>query len=253
MATAILIPAKDEASSIASTISRWRSYLPHAHIYVGDNGSQDGTARIAWAMGATVISEPKPGKGRMVRALLHAVDADVYVMVDGDDTYQPTAESIRLQEGMVQRNVYWFSTGERVLSSGNTRPLHLLGNFLFNCLFIGRSKVTRDCLSGLRIFNRQFAQTFPLLSNEFELEMEMTVFASKAARQCTAFSTNYAARNEDNSKSKLRAFSDGAKIFAMYLQSALGLPVRRLAHKPQASTATIAALIVSTFLFFSIQ
>ena len=219
-AIAVLIPCHDEEAAIGQVIDDFRAQLPVASIVVFDNNSTDRTAQIARAHGATVFREPRQGKGFVVEAMLDKVQADFYVMVDGDDTY-PAGCVHNLLEPVMQ-GLADMAVGARQAegSSQAFRPLHVAGNNLVRGLInmIFHSKLT-DILSGYRAFNRRFARTVPVVSAGFEIETELTVQALYHRLTVVEVPVPYRARPEGG-RSKLRTFRDGArvlwKIFSLF-------------------------------------
>ena len=216
---AVLIPCYNEAVTIAKVVDDFRRTLPDADIYVYDNNSSDGTGAIAAEHGATVRQEPRQGKGHVVRQMLRDVDADFYVMVDGDDTYPAEAaiELIRpLAEGRADMVV-----GDR-LSNGtygeeNDRAFHGFGNDLVRVLikWIYGFRFS-DVMTGYRSFNRVFAKTMPVLSPGFEIETELSIHAVDKGWRIAEVPIDYRDRPE-GSESKLSTFSDGFKVLKMIM------------------------------------
>ena len=208
---AVLLPCYNEQAAIARTIAGFRAALPEAAIYVYDNNSRDGTVAEAAKAGAIVRSERMQGKGHVVRRMFADVDADIYLMADGDLTYDPAAapEMVRLllddQLDMV--------VGTRQHEAKDAyRGGHVLGNRLFTSLLarlFGRS--FSDIFSGYRAFSRRFVKSFPVLSEGFEIETEMSVHALELRMPVGEVATAYGARPE-GSESKLSTFSDGWRI-----------------------------------------
>lgn len=210
---AVLLPCHDEAASITATIQRFRRALPSAEIYVYDNASTDGTAAIAGNAGATVRHEAMRGKGHVLRRMFSDIDADVYVIADGDDTYEAEvapAMIARLIEDRLDMVI-----GIRRGVHGNAhRAGHAIGNLLFNAIYrrlFGHGFT--DIFSGYRVFSRRFVKSFPALSGGFEVETEISVYASQLRMPVAEIDTHYAARAED-SRSKLRTVRDGARILS---------------------------------------
>ena len=173
---AVLIPCHNEELTIGKVIDDFRSQLPQADIYVFNNCSTDATAKIALSKDVTVINEPRKGKGFVVESMFSSIDADVYVMVDGDDTY-PASVVCELIEP-IQQNRADCVVGARLtsFSKESFRPLHVLGNNLVRILvnWIGKADLT-DIMSGYRSFNRKVVRTIPVVSAGFEVETEMTL------------------------------------------------------------------------------
>lgn len=211
---AILIPCYNEAVSIAKVIEDFRIELPEANIYVYDNNSTDNTIEIAQKHGAIVKKEPRQGKGNVVRRMFREVEADIYIMIDGDDTY-PASYVHKLIEP-VKSGQADMSVGDRHSSGAyknkNTRPLHNFGNHLvkqsINVLF---DADLHDIMSGYRVFNRKFVKNMAVNSNGFEIETEMTIHSLDKKFILVELPVDYKERNE-GSYSKLNTFSDGTKI-----------------------------------------
>ncbi|WP_139653435.1 glycosyltransferase family 2 protein [Raoultibacter phocaeensis] len=211
---AVLIPCYNEAVTIGKVVDDFKRELPGAEVYVYDNNSSDGTADIARAHGATVRMEPRQGKGNVVRQMLRDVDADCYVMVDGDDTYP--AEAARALAAPVLADEADMVVGDR-LSNGtygqeNDRAFHGFGNDLVRALikWIYGFEYS-DVMTGYRAFNRVFAKTMPVLSPSFEIETELSIHAVDKRWRVAEVPVAYRDRPE-GSESKLDTFSDGAKV-----------------------------------------
>lgn len=214
---AVLIPCYNEAQTIAKVVDDFHRILPYATIWVYDNNSSDNTAHIARAHGAIVVHEPRQGKGNVVRQMLRDIDADYYLMVDGDDTYPPEAAPellAPLLSGEADHVV-----GDR-LSNGsygneNDRAFHGLGNDLVRKLIkILYRFEFNDVMTGYRAFNRPFAKTLPVLSPGFEIETELSIHAVDKRWRIAQVPIEYRDRPE-GSESKLNTFSDGAKVLRM--------------------------------------
>ncbi|MBX6353457.1 MAG: glycosyltransferase [Thermoflavifilum sp.] len=214
MRIAVLIPCYNESLTIAKVVSDFRQALPDADIYVYDNNSTDGTDDIARKAGAIVRRETRQGKGNVVRRMFREVEADLFVLVDGDDTY-PAEQVHRLLEP-VARGEADMAIGDR-LSNGsyfeqNKRPFHDLGNRLvrglINRLF---STGLRDIMTGYRVMNRRFVKNFPIASEGFEIETEMTLHALDKRYTIVEVPIDYRDRPE-GSHSKLDTFSDGWRV-----------------------------------------
>ena len=210
---AVLIPCYNEARTIRKVVSDFRRALPEAEVYVYDNNSTDDTAREACAAGAVVRREPVQGKGAVVRRMFREIDADVYLMADGDDTYP--AESARDLVDAVLEQGADMAVGDRLSTTyftENKRPFHNFGNslvrFLLKSLF--RSG-TKDVMTGYRAFSYQFAKTFPVLSTGFQIETEMTVHAADRRMHVVDVPIEYRDRPE-GSVSKLDTTRDGIRV-----------------------------------------
>ncbi len=211
---AVLVPCYNEALTIRSVIEDFRRVLPEADIYVYDNNSRDGTREIAQKAGAIVRTEGRQGKGNVVRRMFSDIDADSYVMVDGDDTYDAAAAA----EGvaLVARNGFDFVNIARVTTATEAyRPGHKFGNVMLTGIvrgFFGRQ--TSDMLSGYKVLSRRFVKSFPAMSHGFETETELTVHALEMRMPMTEVSAPYKER-PDGSTSKLRTFRDGWRILML--------------------------------------
>ncbi len=214
---AVLIPCKDEAITIERVVADFRLELPDADIWVCDNGSTDETAAIAAKAGARVVSEERAGKGNAVRRLFALAEADVYVLVDGDSTYD--ARRIRSMIDCLVSDGLDMVVGRRATEEadqqGAYRRGHQLGNWGFakavSRLF---GYPLQDVFSGYRVFSRQFVRSFPALSTGFEIETELTVHALDLGLPVREIDAPYRARPE-GSRSKLSTYRDGARIFFM--------------------------------------
>lgn len=214
MKTAVLIPCYNEAMTIEKVVADFRRELPDATIYVYDNNSTDSTAEIARLAGAIVKREYRQGKGNVVRSMLRDIDADCYLMVDGDDTYP--AESAREMCRLVEDGAD-MAIGDRLSSTyftENKRPFHNEGNrlvrFLINRIF--HSDI-HDIMTGYRALSRTFAKNFPIISRNFEIETEMTIHALDKNFLIRELKIDYRDRQE-GSHSKLNTYLDGMKVVA---------------------------------------
>ncbi len=212
MRIAIIIPCYDEEKAIGQVVADFRAAIPDAAIYVYDNNSKDQTVAVARAAGAIVHSEPLQGKGNVVRRMFADVDADVYVMVDGDATYH--AASAPEMIALLVANNLDMVVGSRLHSeeAGAFRLGHQFGNrVLTGCVAWLFGNRFDDMLSGYRVFSRRFVKSFPALSHNFEIETELTVHALALRLPVAERPTPYGARPE-GSVSKLRTYRDGARI-----------------------------------------
>lgn len=213
-AIAVLIPCYNEAATIAAVVRDFRTALPEAVIYVFDNNSTDDTPAIAASAGAIVRHEPQQGKGRVIRRMFADIEADIYVLVDGDDTYEAAAAPAMVD--MLRRQSLDMVTGCRVASADKSYPVgHAFGNALITGVvttIFGRR--TRDMLSGYRVFSRRFVKSFPALAAGFETETEFTVHALELKMPIGCHDTVYGERPE-GSESKLSTFRDGSRIALM--------------------------------------
>ena len=208
---AVLLPCYNEETAIAQTIAGFRAALPSATIYVYDNNSRDRTVEVARAAGAVVRSERIQGKGAVVRRMFADIDADIYVMADGDATYD-AASAPGLVARMVEEQLDMV-VGQRVSEAELAyRRGHRFGNAMLTGMLarlFGRS--FSDILSGYRVFSRRFVKSFPVLSVGFEIETEISVHALELKMPCAEVATPYFARPE-GSASKLSTYSDGWRI-----------------------------------------
>ena len=210
---AVLIPCYNEEKTIEKVVSDFKNALPRAEIYVYDNNSTDRTARRARKAGAIVRYEHQQGKGNVVRRMFQEIEADCYVLVDGDDTY-PAESAVDMVRSVFEKKTDMV-VGDRLSStyfSENKRPFHNFGNTVvklsINTLF--RSDVL-DIMTGYRAFSRRFVKTFPILSKGFEIETEMTIHAVSMNLSVDNVVIEYRDRPE-GSESKLNTVSDGIKV-----------------------------------------
>lgn len=212
---AVTIPCYNEAVTIAKVIADFKAALPDADIYVFDNNSTDNTAQIARDAGAIVRSERRQGKGHVVRRIFSDVEADIYLMVDGDDTYDATVANTLIE--LLKRNHVDMVVGTRAdVTKDAGRGGHAFGNKIFNKIY-GRlfGKQFSDIFSGYRVFSRRFVKSFPAVSSGFEIETEMSVHCSQLGISTLERPTRYGIRPDD-SHSKLRTFRDGFRILGMF-------------------------------------
>ena len=208
---AVLLPCYNEEAAIAATVAGFRAALPGATIYVYDNNSRDRTAEVAAAAGAVVRTERQQGKGHVVRRMFADIDADVYVMADGDLTYDPT-RAPQMVDLLVAEQLDMVVGTRRHEEKDAYRGGHVLGNRLFTGLLSGLfGRSFSDIFSGYRVFSRRFVKSFPVLSSGFEIETEMSVHALELRMPVGEVETIYAARPE-GSQSKLSTWSDGWRI-----------------------------------------
>ncbi len=274
---AVLIPCYNEAVAIPRVIAAFRAALPDAGIYAYDNNSADGTAAVAKAAGARVGRERRQGKGHVVRRMFADVDADIFVLVDGDDTYDASAAPAMI--ALLREERLDMVTGTRVGHAAlSARRGHQFGNAVLTGLvsYLFGAEMT-DMLSGYRVFSRRFVKSFPALSGGFEIETELTVHALELALPIGEVPTAYSERPV-GSASKLHTFRDGARILRLILVLvkderplqffsaaglvlllsgfALGIPVvlefLRIGLVPRLPTAILAASLVAlSFLAFA--
>lgn len=211
---AVILPCYNEAAAIGTTVAAFRAALPDARIYVYDNNSRDGTADVARSAGAVVRVERMQGKGHVVRRMFADIDADIYVLADGDATYDASAAP-----AMVAR--LWEEQLDMVVGARQSeaeaayRRGHVLGNRMLTGLLarmFGNS--FSDILSGYRVFSRRFVKSFPVLSAGFEIETEISVHCLELAMPVAEVMTRYGAR-PDGSESKLSTYRDGWRILKM--------------------------------------
>lgn len=212
MKTAVLIPCYNEEPTIGKVVGDFRKILPEAEIYVYDNNSTDNTAVAAEEAGATVRKEPRQGKGNVIRQMLRDIDADCYIMVDGDDTY-PVENAVEMCMAIYEGAD--MVVGDRLSSTyftENKRLFHNEGNmlvrFLINKLF---NSDIHDIMTGYRALSRPFAKNFPVISRGFEIETEMTIHALDKNFLIKEMPVDYRDRKE-NSLSKLNTYKDGIKV-----------------------------------------
>ena len=214
---AVLIPCRNEEATVATVVTSFRQALPGAEIHVFDNNSTDATVARASSAGAATWSETHQGKGHVVRRMFAEVEADVYVLVDGDATYD-AASAPRMVELLREKRldmVVARRTGQEQLAF---RPGHRLGNRLLSATtgFLFGQQLT-DILSGYRVFSRRFVKSFPALSHGFEIETELTVHALQMHLPIAEVATPYFPRPE-GSVSKLNTWSDGLRILGKILR-----------------------------------
>ena len=235
---AVLIPCYNEEKTIKKVVRDWKKELPEATIYVYNNNSTDRTAEIAKEAGAVVRDEYQQGKGNVIRRMFREIDAQCYVMIDGDDTY-PAEFGREMVDKVLERKVDMV-VGDRLSSTyfeENKRPFHNFGNRLvrgtINRLF--RSNI-RDIMTGYRAFSYQFVKTFPVLSKGFEIETEMSIHAVDKNMLVENVIIDYRDR-PDGSESKLNTYSDGAKV----LKTIMGLYKN---YKPMQFFGLLAAILM---------
>lgn len=229
MKIAVLVPCYNEELTIGKVVEDFKKELPEADIYVYDNNSKDNTSKIAEEKGAIVVKEYRQGKGNVVRSMFRDIDADIYIMVDGDDTYP--AEAARDMIQPIINGEADMVIGDR-LSNGtyfqeNKRPFHDFGNNLVKGLIglLFKNEI-RDIMTGYRAFNRYFVKTMPVLSDGFQIETEMSIHALDKKFLLKEIPIDYRDRPE-GSESKLSTFKDGYRVL-----SALGSLFKN--YKPMA-------------------
>ena len=216
LAVAVLVPCFNEEVAIGKVVAGFRAALPRATIYVYDNNSRDGTAAAARAAGAVVRTEPLQGKGNVVRRMFADIEADIYVLVDGDDTYDAAAAPAMIR--LLIENRLDMVNGARVTEiEAAYRPGHRFGNAVLTGIvgWIFGNRVS-DMLSGYRVFSRRFVKSFPALAGGFETETEFTVHALELRMPIGEVPTAYKDRPA-GSTSKLRTWQDGLRILRTIL------------------------------------
>lgn len=216
---AVLIPCYNEAQTIGKVVSDAKAALPEAIIYVYDNNSTDNTAELAKKAGAVVRFEYQQGKGNVIRRMFREIDAECYLMIDGDDTY-PLEHAREMTDQVLSRNADMV-VGDRLSStyfSENKRPFHNFGNSLVrgSINFLFQSSI-KDIMTGYRAFSYSFVKTFPVLSQGFEIETEMTIHAVYNHMQIENVIVDYRDRPQ-GSISKLNTYTDGFKVIRMLLR-----------------------------------
>ncbi len=208
---AVLLPCYNEEATIADVVLGFRRELAQARVFVYDNNSSDRTAILAARAGATVIREPRQGKGHVVRRMFADIEADIYVMADGDGTYAPEDAPDLVRTLITERSDMVVGTRRGVTDDAG-RAGHAFGNRLFNRIYKSLfGNDFTDIFSGYRVFNRRFVKSFPALSGGFEIETEMSVHASMLRMPVSELTLDYGRRPEGSS-SKLSTYRDGIKI-----------------------------------------
>lgn len=211
MKVAVLVPCYNEEITIAKVISDFKQALPNASIFVCDNNSTDNTVNYAQEAGAIVFYEKKQGKGNVIRRMFADIEADIYVMVDGDDTYCATDAPFMI-DSLISGS-YDLVNGKRLESHANSyRVGHRWGNWVLSSLvrFIFGENFS-DMLSGYKVFSRRYVKSFPAMSSGFEIETELTIHALEMSMAVAEVPTKYGNR-PDGSLSKLSTFRDGFRI-----------------------------------------
>ena len=241
---AVLIPCRNEAPAVAGVVRDFATYLPGAVLHVYDNNSSDNTAQAAREAGAVVRREPRPGKGSVVRRMFADVEADIYVLVDGDGTYDaaaaPAMVRLLVEEGLDMVNATRVDE-----AAGAYRPGHRLGNAVLTGIVVrlfGR-EIT-DMLSGYRVFSRRFVKSFPAIATGFETETEFTVHALALRMPVGEHASAYRERVA-GSESKLRTYSDGLRILRTIV-------VLVKEERPLAFFATAAGLLLALALALAV-
>ena len=209
---AVVIPCLNEEITIAKVVRDFRTALPHADVYVFDNGSSDRSAEMARTAGAVVIKEKRPGKGFVVQSMFHRVDADYYIMVDGDDTYSAAGAERLLAPLIAEEADMVVGSRLSTYSQGSFRSLHVFGNRILTGMVnrIFKTRIT-DMMSGYRAVTREVAKSVPILSSGFEVETELTLRVLDRGYVLREVPLPYRERPE-GSFSKLRTFRDGLRV-----------------------------------------
>ncbi len=241
---AVLIPCYNEQASIGKVVADFRTSLPDAAIYVYDNNSTDDTAAVAAAAGAIVRHAPLRGKGNVVQRMFADVEADVYILVDGDDTYD-AASAPHLIERLLAEQLDMVNAARETSVSAAYRPGHRFGNALLTGIVAAIfGSPVRDMLSGYRVLSRRFVKSFPAFAHGFEIETEMTVHALELRMPIAEVKTPYKERPE-GSNSKLRTFRDGFRI----LNTILSLIKE---ERPVVFFATVFAVLAATAIVLAV-
>jgi len=207
---AVIIPCMNEEIAIAKVVKDFKAALPGCSVYVYDNNSTDKTSEVAKKAGATVGFEPRPGKGNVVRRMFSEVESEIYLMIDGDDTYDPKAAPEIVKT--VRNNIDMVVGTRSGALEKHERSGHAFGNSMFNLLYnLSLGQEFSDIFSGYRGFSRRFVKSFPALSQGFEIETELSAHASQLRLPVREIPTKYSDRAE-GSESKLSTFKDGARI-----------------------------------------
>ena len=243
---AVLIPCYNEEKTIAKVIHDFQVNLPEAHIYVYNNNSSDETEKLAQQAGATVRNEYLQGKGNVIRRMFREIDAECYIITDGDDTY-PAEYAKEMVDLILKKNADMV-VGDRLSStyfSENKRPFHNLGNIIvkasINTLFHNNIK---DIMTGYRAFSYEFVKTFPVLSKGFEIETEMSIHAIDKNMHVENLIINYRDR-PDGSVSKLNTYTDGIKVLKTIIKL-------YRTYKPMGFFGIVAMLLAILSIIFSI-
>lgn len=217
LAVAVLIPCYNEEQTIAKVVADLANNLPDAKVYVCDNNSSDRSIEAATLAGAVVKRETRQGKGHVIRRLFADVDADVFVLVDGDDTYDATAAPEMVRQ-LVHNQLDFVNAARRSEAKHAFRRGHRMGNFVLSGLvrlFFGRQ--FRDMLSGYKVLSRRFVKSFPAMSRGFETETELAIHALELRMPCAELVTRYKERPQ-GSESKLNTVRDGVRIIRLILR-----------------------------------
>jgi len=241
---AVLLPCFNEEATIGATVAGFRAALPSATVYVYDNNSSDRTREIAGKAGAIVRTERQQGKGHVVRRMFADIDADVYLMADGDLTYDPAAAP-QMVELLLADQLDMVVGTRKHEEKQAYRGGHVLGNRIFTGLLAGLfGRSFNDIFSGYRVFSRRFVKSFPVLSSGFEIETEMSVHALELRMPVGEVETRYLARPE-GSESKLSTYGDGWRIL-----KTIGTLYR--VERPVLFYGTIALVLLAAAILLSI-
>jgi glycosyltransferase involved in cell wall biosynthesis len=214
---AVLIPCYNEENTVAEVVAAFRAHLPGAFIYVYNNCSTDDTAKVAQNAGAIVVNVKNKGKGNVVRKMFADVNADVYVMVDGDLTYA-VADAPKMIDLLISSDVDMVVAVRKEQSANSYRSGHKIGNKLFNFILKALFNSTfNDIFSGYRVFSKRFVKTFPVTTNGFDIEAELSIHSLTMSIPFAELESAYAER-PPNSYSKLSTFRDGFKILLSILR-----------------------------------
>jgi glycosyltransferase involved in cell wall biosynthesis len=214
---AVLVPCFNEEATVGKVVADFCNELPTAAIYVFDNNSTDRTAELAASAGAFVIRETRQGKGNVIRRMFAEVEADIYVLVDGDDTYDASAAR-QFVERLLRDRLDFINGARQPVADAAYRRGHQFGNIVLSSLvqaIFGRQ--FRDMLSGYKVFSRRFVKSFPAMSRGFEIETELSIHALELRMPCAEIPTTYRERPV-GSESKLRTFRDGWRILTLIIK-----------------------------------
>lgn len=235
---AVLIPCYNEEKTIYKVVTDFKAVLPDSTIYVYDNNSSDKTSELAEKAGAVVRKEYKQGKGNVIRRMFREIDAEVYIMVDGDDTY-PAECAPEMVDAVINKNADMV-VGDRLSSTyfqENKRPFHNFGNSIVRWSINNLFKTSiKDIMTGYRAFSYEFVKTYPVMSKGFEIETEMSIHAVDKNMLVENVIIDYRDR-PDGSESKLNTYSDGAKV----LKTIMGLYKN---YKPMQFFGLLAAILM---------
>jgi glycosyltransferase involved in cell wall biosynthesis len=246
VSVAVLVPCYNEATTIAKVVRDFKAALPNSTVYVYDNNSKDNTAGIAAAAGAVVVHEALQGKGNVVRRMFSDISADVYIMADGDDTYDASVAPQMIQL-LLDKNLDCINGVRHSTEIEAYRQGHKFGNWMLTTIvakLFGNS--TKDMLTGYRVFSHKFVKSFPVVSKGFEIETELTVHSLELRMRSEDVDTAYGVRPE-GSDSKLSTYKDGIKILWMIFKL-IKLERPTLFF----NTVSLISLVVSLALFYPV-